>query len=92
MYPLYTQGRMLLSLGQSTLTPTPRYGTERDLTRGAGVTPGYDLTHEAAFAKLLWLASRKDLSFSQRQRIFQSPVCGEMTVGNGPGQLVPRAE
>lgn len=57
-----------------------------------GVLPGYDLTHEAAFAKLLWLVSRKDLSFSKRQRIWQSPVCGEMTVGNGPGALVPPAE
>jgi lysophospholipase len=57
-----------------------------------GVLPGYDLTHEAAFAKLLWLVSRKDLSFGKRQRIFQAPVCGEMSVGNGPGGLVPRAE
>ncbi|GFZ51285.1 LOW QUALITY PROTEIN: hypothetical protein JCM24511_09045 [Saitozyma sp. JCM 24511] len=59
VYPLYTQGRTLLSIG---------------------VLPGYDLTHEAAFAKLLWLVSRKDLSFAQRQALFQSPVAGEMTL------------
>ena len=45
-----------------------------------GVLPGYDLTHEAAFAKLLWLVSRKDLTFSQRQELFQLPVAGEMSV------------
>jgi lysophospholipase len=45
-----------------------------------GVLPGYDLTHEAAFAKLLWLVSREDLSFRQRQEIFQMPVAGEMSV------------
>ncbi len=59
VYPLYTQGRTLLSIG---------------------VLPGYDLTHEAAFAKLLWLVSRKDLTFRQRQELFQIPVAGEMTV------------
>ena len=47
-----------------------------------GVLPGYDLTHEAAFAKLLWLVSRKDLSFKQRQEVFQQPVAGEMSVGS----------
>lgn len=45
-----------------------------------GVLPGYDLTHEAAFAKLIWLVSRKDLSFRQRQEIFGMPVVGEMSV------------
>ena len=59
VYPLYTQGRMLLSIG---------------------VLPGYDLTHEAAFAKLLWLVSRKDLTFEQRQKLFEIPVAGEMSV------------
>ncbi|KAI9637164.1 putative asparaginase [Dioszegia hungarica] len=59
VYPLYTQGRTLISIG---------------------VLPGYDLTHEAAFAKLLWLVSRKDLSFKQRQELFETPVAGEMTV------------
>lgn len=59
VYPLYTQGRMLMSVG---------------------VMPGYDLTHEAAFAKLLWLVSRKDLTFEQRQSLFETPVAGEMTI------------
>lgn len=59
VYPLYTQGRTLISIG---------------------VLPGYDLTHEAAFAKLLWLVSRTDLSFAQRQELFETPVAGEMTV------------
>jgi hypothetical protein len=45
-----------------------------------GVLPGYDLTHEAAFAKLLWLVSRDDLTFGKRQEIFQQPVAGEMSV------------
>jgi lysophospholipase len=44
------------------------------------VLPGYDLTHEAAFAKLLWLVSRKDLTFKQRQALFETPVAGEMTL------------
>ncbi|ORX40891.1 putative asparaginase [Kockovaella imperatae] len=57
VYPLYTQGRTLLS---------------------KGVLPGHDLTHEAAFAKLLWLVSRKDLSFRQRQELFEIPIAGEM--------------
>lgn len=59
VYPLYAQGRTLLSIG---------------------VLPGYDLTHEAAFAKLLWLVSRKDLTFRQRQELFEVPVAGEMSV------------
>ena len=59
VYPLYSQGRTLLS---------------------KGVLPGYDLTHEAAFAKLLWLVSRKDLTFKQRQELFEVPVVGEMTI------------
>lgn len=48
-----------------------------------GVMPGYDLTHEAAFAKLLWLVSRKDLTFEQRQDLFETPVAGEMTIHHG---------
>ena len=59
VYPLYTQGRKLVSIG---------------------VLPGYDLTHEAAFAKLLWLVSRKDLTFRQRQELFEVPVAGEMSL------------
>jgi len=59
VYPLYAQGRTLLSIG---------------------VLPGYDLTHEAAFAKLLWLVSRRDLTFKQRQELFEIPVAGEMSV------------
>lgn len=49
-------------------------------SRYIGVMPGYDLTHEAAFAKLLWLVSRKDLNFEQRQNLFETPVAGEMTI------------
>lgn len=45
-----------------------------------GVLPGGDLTHEAAFAKLIWLVSRKELSFKQKQDLFQTPIAGEMTV------------
>lgn len=106
VYPLYTQGRMLLELGMSPLAHLHQHTIfyssnpfdcgarvlDVRADAGVGVLPGYDLTHEAAFAKLLWLVSRKDLTFSQRQRIFQAPVCGEMTVDNGPGGLVPRAE
>lgn len=45
-----------------------------------GVLPGFDMTHEAAFAKLSWLVSRTDLNFAQRQELFQTPICGEMSV------------
>lgn len=45
-----------------------------------GVLPGYDMTHEAAFAKLSWLVSRNDLTFAQRQELFQTPIAGEMSV------------
>lgn len=45
-----------------------------------GVLPGYDMTHEAAFAKLIWLVSRPELSFEQRQTLFQTPLAGEMSV------------
>ncbi|OCF35972.1 asparaginase [Kwoniella heveanensis BCC8398] len=45
-----------------------------------GVLPGYDLTHEAAFAKLIWLVSRSELTFRQRQDLFEEPLVGEMTV------------
>ncbi|WVW80665.1 hypothetical protein I302_102651 [Kwoniella bestiolae CBS 10118] len=58
VYPLYTQGRTLLSIG---------------------VLPGYDLMHEAAFAKLIWLVSRPELSFKERQELFETPVVGEMS-------------
>jgi lysophospholipase len=44
-----------------------------------GVLPGFDMTHEAAFAKLSWLVSRTDLSFEDRQRQFQTPIAGEIT-------------
>lgn len=47
---------------------------------GIGVLPGFDMTHEAAFAKLSWLVSQKDLSFEDRQRLFQTSVAGEITV------------
>lgn len=47
---------------------------------GLGVLPGYDLTHEAAFAKLIWLVSRPDLTFKQRQELFETPLIGEMSV------------
>ena len=57
----------------------PLYTQGRTLL-AKGVLPGYDLTHEAAFAKLLWLVSRKDLSFRQRQQLFELPVAGEMSV------------
>ncbi|WRT70916.1 uncharacterized protein IL334_007915 [Kwoniella shivajii] len=59
VYPLYTQGRTLLSIG---------------------VLPGYDLMHEAAFAKLIWLVSRPDLSFKEKQELFETPIVGEMSV------------
>ncbi|WWC72785.1 uncharacterized protein I206_106749 [Kwoniella pini CBS 10737] len=59
VYPLYTQGRTLLSIG---------------------VLPGYDLMHEAAFAKLIWLVSRPELSFKQRQELFETPIAGEMSL------------
>ncbi|WWC98371.1 hypothetical protein V866_005262 [Kwoniella sp. B9012] len=58
VYPLYTQGRTLLSIG---------------------VLPGYDLMHEAAFAKLIWLVSRPELTFKQRQELFETPIVGEMS-------------
>ncbi|WWC64994.1 uncharacterized protein I303_107608 [Kwoniella dejecticola CBS 10117] len=58
VYPLYTQGRTLLSIG---------------------VLPGYDLMHEAAFAKLIWLVSRPELSFKERQELFETPIAGEMS-------------
>lgn len=45
-----------------------------------GVLPGFDMTHEAAFAKLSWLVSREDLDFKQRQELFQTPIAGEMSV------------
>ncbi|WVQ86289.1 hypothetical protein IAT38_008457 [Cryptococcus sp. DSM 104549] len=45
-----------------------------------GVLPGYDLTHEAAFAKLIWLMSRTDLSFGEKQGLFEKPLVGEMSV------------
>lgn len=57
----------------------PLYTQGRTLLK-VGVLPGYDLTHEAAFAKLLWLVSRKDLSFKRKQEMFQSPVAGEMSI------------
>ncbi|KAL7420925.1 hypothetical protein Q5752_004879 [Cryptotrichosporon argae] len=44
-----------------------------------GVLPGYDMTHEAAFAKLIWLVSRTDLTFEQRQEMFVTPLVGEMS-------------
>ncbi|EIW69292.1 hypothetical protein TREMEDRAFT_68620 [Tremella mesenterica DSM 1558] len=44
-----------------------------------GVLPGNDLTHEAAFAKLLWLVSRDDLNFKDRQKLFEVSIAGEMT-------------
>ncbi|WVR08794.1 hypothetical protein IAU60_005852 [Kwoniella sp. DSM 27419] len=59
VYPLYTQGRTLLSIG---------------------VLPGYDLTHEAAFAKLVWVVSKPELSFKQRQALFGVPIAGEMSL------------
>ncbi|ODN75544.1 hypothetical protein L202_06670 [Cryptococcus amylolentus CBS 6039] len=59
VYPLYTQGRMLLDLG---------------------VLPGYDLTHEAAFAKLLWLVSDESLPFKEKQQRFEEDCAGEMSV------------
>ncbi|WWC92537.1 uncharacterized protein L201_007496 [Kwoniella dendrophila CBS 6074] len=59
VYPLYTQGRTLLSIG---------------------VLPGYDLMHEAAFAKLIWLVSRPELTFKQRQELFETPIAGEMSI------------
>ncbi|KAK8845631.1 hypothetical protein IAR55_006347 [Kwoniella newhampshirensis] len=62
VYPLYTQGRTLLSIG---------------------VLPGYDLTHEAAFAKLIWLVSRPEISFQEKQELFETPVTGEMTIDAG---------
>ncbi|ORY21160.1 Asparaginase/glutaminase [Naematelia encephala] len=60
----------------------PLYTQGRTLLE-IGVLPGYDLTHEAAFAKLLWLVSRKDLTFKNRQELFQIPVTGEMSVEGG---------
>nr|ODN74914.1 asparaginase [Cryptococcus depauperatus CBS 7841] len=57
----------------------PLYAQGRTLLE-AGVLPGYDLTHEAAFAKLLWLVSRTDLTFKDRQQLFEQPIVGEMTV------------
>ncbi|TXT10836.1 hypothetical protein VHUM_02341 [Vanrija humicola] len=45
-----------------------------------GVLPGFDMTHEAAFAKSIWLVSRKDLSFKERQELWQTPIAGEMTI------------
>ncbi|BEJ13479.1 hypothetical protein CspHIS471_0306530 [Cutaneotrichosporon sp. HIS471] len=44
-----------------------------------GVLPGFDMTHEAAFAKLSWLVSRPELSFEERQHVFQTPIAGEIT-------------
>lgn len=52
---------------------------DHKLTR-LGVLPGYDLMHEAAFAKLIWLVSRPDLTFRQRQELFETPLVGEMSV------------
>lgn len=49
-----------------------------------GVLPGFDMTHEAAFAKLIWLVSRKELNFKQRQELFETPIAGEMTVREDP--------
>jgi lysophospholipase len=57
----------------------PLYTQGRTLLK-IGVLPGYDLTHEAAFAKLLWLVSRKDLTFGKKQELFQVPVAGEMSI------------
>ncbi|WWD22584.1 hypothetical protein CI109_107077 [Kwoniella shandongensis] len=62
VYPLYAQGRTLLSIG---------------------VLPGYDLTHEAAFAKLIWLVSQPKLTFKEKQELFETPVVGEMSVDSG---------
>lgn len=44
-----------------------------------GVLPGFDMTHEAAFAKLSWLVSRSELSFEERQKLFQTSIAGEIT-------------
>lgn len=44
-----------------------------------GVLPGFDMTHEAAFAKLSWLVARSELSFEERQTLFQTSIAGEIT-------------
>ncbi|KAM0751826.1 putative asparaginase, partial [Meredithblackwellia eburnea MCA 4105] len=43
-----------------------------------GVVPGYDLTLEAAFGKILWLFSQ-DLTTEERSRLFQTPIANDLT-------------
>ncbi len=55
-----------------------RYETSAELSK-IGVISGYDMTIEAAVTKLMYLSGRYD-SREQIERLFQTPLRGEMTV------------
>ncbi|KAI5480302.1 putative Asparaginase [Pseudohyphozyma bogoriensis] len=43
-----------------------------------GVISGRDMTHEAAYTKLLWIFSQDDLDSAAKTQLFLTPVAGEM--------------
>ena len=59
-------------------TVTDAYAAGRVLFE-IGVIPGYDMTPEAALAKMAYVLSKKEITHSRRRELLEKNIRGEMT-------------
>lgn len=73
------RGVLMLNITQCARgTVTDAYAAGRVLFE-IGVIPGYDMTPEAALAKMAYVLSKKEITHSQRREYLEKNIRGEMT-------------